>query len=54
MLPASIELIQLLVPPLGRECQSADVIDNLTGLVVGLAAGVVARLLAGMLDRLLP
>jgi glycopeptide antibiotics resistance protein len=54
VLPASIELIQLLVPRLGRECQSADVIDNLTGLVVGLAAGVVARLLASMLDRLLP
>ena len=54
VLPASIELIQLLVPPLGRACQSADVIDNLTGLVVGLVGGVVARLLAGTLDRLFP
>jgi glycopeptide antibiotics resistance protein len=52
VLPASIELTQLLVPPLGRECQSADVIDNLTGLVVGLSGGVMARVLAGMLDRL--
>lgn len=54
VLPASIELIQLLVPPLGRECQSADVIDNLTGLVLGLAGGVVAGLLADTLDRRLP
>jgi hypothetical protein len=42
------------VPPLGRECQSADVVDNLTGLAVGLTGGVVAKLLAGTLDRLLP
>jgi glycopeptide antibiotics resistance protein len=42
-LPASIELIQLLVLPLGRECQSADVVDNLTGLVLGVGGGVVGR-----------
>ena len=43
-LPFVIEATQLLVTPLGRACQGADVVDNLTGLVLGLAAGaVVAR-----------
>lgn len=38
-LPFAIEGIQLLVVPLGRGCQAADVVDNLTGLFVGLVAG---------------
>ena len=38
-MPFVIELTQLLVPLLARGCQSADVIDNLTGLVLGLALG---------------
>ena len=41
-LPVVIELIQLVATGLDRACQSADMADNLTGLVVGLAAGVVA------------
>jgi hypothetical protein len=41
-LPFTIESIQLLVPILGRGCQSSDVADNLTGLVLGLAVGTVA------------
>jgi glycopeptide antibiotics resistance protein len=46
-LPFVIETIQLLLPVLDRACESADVFDNLTGLVVGLAGGAVAlRLLA--------
>ncbi len=45
-LPFAIETIQLLVPALDRGCQSADVIDNLTGLVIGLAAGAVIGWLA--------
>ncbi len=40
-LPFVVEGIQLVVTPLGRQCQSADVIDNLTGLVVGLLGGIV-------------
>ena len=43
VLPASIELIQLLATPLGRECQSADVVDNLSGLVLGILAATVPR-----------
>ena len=37
--PFVIETLQLLLPMLARGCQSGDVIDNLTGLVIGLAAG---------------
>lgn len=47
-LPFAIELTQLLAPVLDRACQSADVVDNLSGLVFGLAAGTVA----GRLGRL--
>jgi hypothetical protein len=41
-LPIAIESLQLVVAPLERACQSADVVDNLTGLGIGLAAGIVA------------
>jgi hypothetical protein len=41
-LPIAIESLQLLLTPLDRACQSADVVDNLTGLGIGLAAGVLA------------
>jgi hypothetical protein len=41
-LPIAIESLQLLVTPLDRACQSADVVDNLTGLGIGMAAGVIA------------
>jgi len=46
-LPFGIETIQLLLPVLDRACESADVIDNLTGLAIGLAGGGVAGRLAG-------
>jgi hypothetical protein len=51
-LPFAIETIQLLVPFLERACQSADVSDNLTGLIIGLGVGTltgfgVARLGSG-------
>jgi hypothetical protein len=38
-LPFAIEGIQLVIVDLGRGCQAADVVDNLTGLLIGLAAG---------------
>lgn len=54
-LPFVIEATQLLVIPLGRTCESADVVDNLTGLVIGLAAGaVVSRLALLMRQNPLP
>jgi hypothetical protein len=40
-LPFVIEMIQLTVTSLDRECQSADVVDNLMGLVIGLALGTI-------------
>jgi hypothetical protein len=46
-LPFAIETIQLLATGLDRACQSADVSDNLTGLVIGLAVGIAARRLGG-------
>lgn len=39
LLPLAIELFQAAAPALGRGCESADVIDNLTGLLLGLACG---------------
>ncbi len=48
-LPFAIELIQLLLPALARGCQSADVVDNLVGLVIGLAAGtLVGRIIPAL------
>ena len=39
LLSPAIETTQLLVPALDRACQTADVVDNLTGLALGLVAG---------------
>ena len=39
-LPLTIEVIQSLLPVLGRGCQSRDVVDNLLGLGIGLTLGV--------------
>jgi len=44
-MPFAIEAIQLVVTPLGRECQSSDVIDNLTGLTIGVLVAVAGRVL---------
>lgn len=41
--PFAIELTQLVATGLHRQCESADVVDNLTGLALGLAAAIVAR-----------
>ena len=41
ILPAAIEAAQLIVSSLGRECESADVFNNLAGLFIGLTAGLV-------------
>lgn len=45
ILPVGIETIQLLAPILDRGCQSADVVDNLTGLLIGLVIGTGLRVL---------
>jgi hypothetical protein len=46
--PVAIETAQLLLPILGRGCQSADVFDNLTGLGIGWIIGTGASLLSGV------
>jgi len=38
--PLAIEIAQLVLPILGRGCQSADVFDNLTGLGLGWLIGI--------------
>ena len=42
--PFAIEGTQLLLPALNRSCESADVVDNLSGLVVGGFVAAVGRL----------
>lgn len=42
-LPVVIETIQLVATPLQRACQSADVFDNATGLIIGFALGAIAK-----------
>jgi hypothetical protein len=47
LLPVVIEGLQLVLPVLDRGCESADVVDNVTGLALGLAIGwAVARVTA--------
>jgi hypothetical protein len=45
--PFVVELTQLTVTSLGRGCQSADVIDNSLGLIVGLALASIIRMNRG-------
>jgi len=44
--PIAVEALQGATPALGRVCESADVIDNVTGLAVGLVIGVLAGAIA--------
>lgn len=50
-LPFAIEALQYLIPTLARGCQSGDVIDNLTGLIVGLGTGTVIGWVVSRLRR---
>ena len=50
LLPVVIETLQLLAPILSRGCQSADVVDNLTGLVIGMVGATGTRRLYAGLD----
>ena len=55
LLPFAIEFVQLAATPLGRACQGADVVDNMLGLALGLAAGWtclwISRIAAKQLHR---
>ncbi len=50
VLPVEIEMIQLLAPLLERTCQADDVLDNLTGLALGAAAGIAVHLAQRFLE----
>jgi hypothetical protein len=51
-LPFALEAIQLALPALARSCESADVVDNLTGLAIGLGCGaLLGRLVALVATR---
>ena len=52
-LPVVIEATQLLVPVLNRSCESGDVVDNLTGLAIGLVCGEITRRIGSSLRHLL-
>ena len=47
----AVETVQALAPALGRRCESGDVVDNVTGLLVGLAIGNVIGYLLPNLAR---
>jgi hypothetical protein len=53
-MPFVIEGIQLVATSLHRGCESADVSDNLTGLIIGFAVGQGLRLGAGLTLRRAP
>ena len=50
-LPFVVEGIQYLVPAFARSCSTVDVVDNLTGLVIGVAIGIVVQLIIGLFAR---
>lgn len=50
-LPLVIEAVQLRVIELDRACQGADVVDNLTGLALGVVGGILLGRLAPSLGR---
>ena len=53
-LPFGIEGAQLILTPLGRACQAADVSDNLAGLAIGLVLGLVAEAAGGRREHRAP
>lgn len=43
-LPVVLEGLQWSLPAMGRACQSSDIVNNLTGVVIGVGVGVVVRI----------
>ncbi|MFV2063988.1 MAG: VanZ family protein [Chloroflexota bacterium] len=48
LLTVFVEMAQLLLPVPGRGCESADIVDNTMGLVIGLSIGLLAKSVAGL------
>jgi hypothetical protein len=43
-LPFLVEAVQWALPAMGRDCTSKDIVDNLTGVVIGAGLGALLRL----------
>jgi hypothetical protein len=54
LLSPATEAIQMVVRPLDRACQASDVVDNITGLVVGVALAVGIHRVSVLLSRQAP
>jgi hypothetical protein len=50
-LPFVVEGIQYLAPALDRSCSTVDLVDNLTGLLIGLGVGLVGRFVLSLSER---
>jgi glycopeptide antibiotics resistance protein len=50
-LPFLVEGIQYALPALDRKCSAVDIIDNLSGLMIGLAAGLLIQLVVSIVTR---
>jgi glycopeptide antibiotics resistance protein len=50
-LPALVEATQMLVPALGRGCESRDVINNMLGIGLGMLVGVVGSGAVALIGR---
>ena len=51
VLPLAIEMVQLVATSLDRACQTSDVSDNLSGLLIGFAIGLLARAIGDLRGR---
>lgn len=51
ILPFAIEALQMVALPLDRACESADVVDNMSGLAVGVAAGILLGAARGAMRK---
>jgi len=51
LLPVAIEAVQRQAVVLNRSCQSADVVDNLAGLLIGFAIGTLVAYAASIAAR---
>ena len=43
-LPVVLEVLQWALPAMGRACQASDIVNNLTGAVIGVGVGTVLRI----------
>lgn len=54
LIPLGIEATQYLLPALHRTCAGQDVVDNVTGALAGIAAGLLVRGVVGLVGLITP